>query len=104
MVLPEHRGRGYGSAGQRARARELLGSSDANRVEADTDVENGAERRALEKAGFVQEGIARQAQWRQGGWHDMVLYGLVRADLDTGSGGLGDSSGLRRTSAPHEGV
>jgi hypothetical protein len=48
------------------------------RVQAFTDVENVAERRALENVGFVQEGVLRSAQWRQGSWHDQILYSIVR--------------------------
>ena len=52
----------------------------AERVEASTDVENAAERRALERAGFSFEGILRRAQFRGGGWRDMALYSLVRGE------------------------
>ena len=39
-----------------------------------------AEQRALEKAGFVQEGRVRGAQWRGGAWHDQLLYAVLRGD------------------------
>ena len=80
-ILPGRRGRGYGAAAQRALAEQLLDTSAANRVEADTDTSNVPEQRALEKAGFSREGIVRGAQWRRGAWHDRVLYGILRADL-----------------------
>lgn len=79
-VVPEHRGRGYGALAQRLLARHLFATTAANRVEADTDVDNLAEQRALERAGFRREGILRQAQYRGGRWHDLVLYAVVRAD------------------------
>jgi RimJ/RimL family protein N-acetyltransferase len=41
-----------------------------NRVQASTDVENLAEQRALERAGFTREGTIRGSQWRTGGYHD----------------------------------
>jgi hypothetical protein len=50
------------------------------RVEAHTDVANVAEQRALERAGLLQEGITRGAQWRGGAYHDGVLYAVVRDD------------------------
>lgn len=80
-LLPDFRGRGVGGTAQRLLAEHLLATTDANRVEASTDVENRAEQRALEKAGFRREGILRGAQWRAGAWHDVVSYALVRADL-----------------------
>ena len=58
----------------------LFETTDANRVEASTDVENLAEQRALEKAAFVREGINRGAQWRAGAHHDLVLYSKLRGD------------------------
>ena len=53
----------------------------ANRVEAHTDVENVAEQRALEAAGFTREGTTRGAQWRDGAYRDGFLYAILRSDL-----------------------
>jgi RimJ/RimL family protein N-acetyltransferase len=49
-------------------------------VEAHTDVENVAEQRALEAAGFTREGLIRGAQWRDGAYHDGYLYAILRGD------------------------
>jgi RimJ/RimL family protein N-acetyltransferase len=43
-------------------------------------VSNVAEQRALEKAGFTREGVNRQAQFRAGAYHDLVLYARLRSD------------------------
>jgi RimJ/RimL family protein N-acetyltransferase len=80
-VLPEHRGRGVGSTAQRLLATDLFASSDVNRVEADTDLGNIPEQRALERAGFVREGVVRGAQYRCGRFYDRLLYGLLRSEL-----------------------
>ena len=53
-------------------ARYLFEHTPANRVEAQTDIENIAEQRALEKAGFTREGVARGSQFRAGAYHDLV--------------------------------
>lgn len=79
-VLPAARGRHLGAAAQRAAADHLFCTSGANRVMAHTDVGNVAEQRSLERAGFTKEGIARGAQWRQGAWHDGVIYSRLRSD------------------------
>jgi RimJ/RimL family protein N-acetyltransferase len=79
-LIPEYRGRGYGAIAQRLLADHLFGTTDANRVEAQTDVDNVPEQRSLEKAGFVREGIARGAQFRAGTHHDLVTYARLRAD------------------------
>jgi RimJ/RimL family protein N-acetyltransferase len=50
------------------------------RLEASTDVDNLAEQRALERAGFTREAVLRHAQFRDGGFHDLVLYSRLRGD------------------------
>ncbi len=80
-VVPEHRGQHIGASAQRSLALHLLENSRANRVQADTDIDNVPECRALERAGFTREGIARGAQWRRGEWHDRVVYSFLRSDL-----------------------
>jgi len=80
-LLPEARGRGIGSAAQRLLAEHLFDTTELDRVEATTDVDNAAEQRALEKAGFTREGVTRGAQLRGGVRRDVVHYGLLRTDL-----------------------
>jgi RimJ/RimL family protein N-acetyltransferase len=82
LLLPRHRGRGYGSAAQRLLADYLFDTTLVERLEAGTDVENVAEQRALERAGFQREGVLRHAQYRAGGWHDLVQYSRLRGDPD----------------------
>jgi RimJ/RimL family protein N-acetyltransferase len=79
-LLPQHRNRGYGSAAQRAFTRYMFDTRLLERIEAGTDVENIAEQKALERAGFTREGVLRHAQFRAGRWHDMVLYSRLRSD------------------------
>ena len=80
-VLPAYRGRGVGARAQRLLADELFATTDAHRVEADTDVANFAERRALVAAGFREEGVLRGARWRAGERRDAVLLARLRTDL-----------------------
>ena len=81
-LLPAARGKGVGRRAQRLLAEHLFAHTPAHRVEASTDVTNVAEQRALEAAGFTREGVLRGAQWRRGQWHDLVLYAVVRTDLE----------------------
>ncbi len=80
-LIPEARGHGYGAEAQRALALHLFATTDADRVEASTDVENIAEQRSLEKAGFKREGVLRGAQFRAGRRHDLVVYGMLRSEV-----------------------
>lgn len=79
-VEPAERGKGFGSEAQRLFADYLLFAFPIGRVEASTDIENIAEQRALERAGFTREGVARSASWRSGRWHDMVVYSRIHGD------------------------
>ncbi len=81
-LLPERRGHGMGGPAQRQLAEYLLATYPVNRVEAFTDVENIAEQRALEKAGFAREGLTRGAQWRDGAYRDGYLYSILRSDWE----------------------
>ena len=80
-LAPEFRGRGYGSEAQRLLARYLFAHTQVNRIEATTEITNVAEQRALEKAGFTREGILRGATFRQGRWHDQVIYSVLRDEV-----------------------
>jgi len=80
-LAPEFRGRGYGTAAQLLVARYLFAHTQANRIEATTEITNVAEQRALEKAGFTREGILRGTTFRQGQWHDQVIYSVLRDEV-----------------------
>lgn len=79
-LRPSHRGRGIGAVAQRQLAAMFFAHTAVNRVQASTDVENIAEQRALERAGFRREGVVRASQWRAGAYHDMCLYAILRGD------------------------
>ncbi|MCA1982039.1 GNAT family N-acetyltransferase [Nocardioides nematodiphilus] len=79
-LRPEARGRGIGTAAQVALVDLLFRHTNVNRIEAHTDVENHAEQRSLEKAGFTAEGVVRGGQWRDGDFRDGVLYSILRSE------------------------
>jgi aminoglycoside 6'-N-acetyltransferase len=79
-LAPDHRGKGYGSEAQKLLAAYLFSVYPIMRVEASTDIENIPEQKALEKAGFRRDGVMRKAQWRAGGWHDIVVYSKLRGE------------------------
>ena len=83
-LLERARGRGYGTRAQRLIAEYLFAHTQVNRIEAETETGNLAEQRALEKAGFTREGVLRGAIFRDGQWHDMVSYSMIRSDLTSG--------------------
>ncbi|HEX2680049.1 MAG TPA: GNAT family protein, partial [Candidatus Dormibacteraeota bacterium] len=77
-LVPEARGKGLGAEAQRLLAQYLFATTSANRIEAMTDVENIAEQHALEKAGYHRDGVMLGAQFRAGGYHDLVVYSVIR--------------------------
>lgn len=79
-MLPEARGHGHGTEAHRLLARYLFAHTTVHRIEADTEVDNIAEQKALEKAGFSREGVMRGIGWRDGAWRDGVTYSLLRTD------------------------
>jgi RimJ/RimL family protein N-acetyltransferase len=74
------RGHGYGTEAQRLLADWLFATTPVNRVEAATDIDNVAEQRSLEKAGYTRDGVMRGAQFRAGAYHDLVYYSRLRHD------------------------
>lgn len=81
LLWPHARGRGVGTRAQRLLVRYLFAHSLAARIESDTDVDNIAEQRALEKAGFTREGVLRGYGFRDGAWRDSVLYSVLRTEF-----------------------
>lgn len=80
-LLPEHRGRGFGTIAQRLLVDHLFESDPLlHRVQSDTAADNPAEQRALEKVGFVVEGWIRDAEYRDGGFHDHVVCSILRRE------------------------
>ncbi|KWX02992.1 GCN5-related N-acetyltransferase [Carbonactinospora thermoautotrophica] len=79
-LVPEWRGRGVGWRAQRALCDYLFAHTPVMRIEAATRVDNIAEQRALERAGFTREGVLRAAQFSHGEWRDLVLYSRLRHD------------------------
>ena len=85
-LLERARGRGYGTRAQRLIAEYLFAHTQVNRIQAGTEVSNVAEQRSLEKAGFTREGILRGVSFREGRWHDGVLYSVLRGEVDLDAG------------------
>ncbi|MEU4220421.1 GNAT family protein [Actinoplanes sp. NPDC026623] len=79
-LLPEWRGKGVGTRAQQLLCRYLFTHTTVHRLEAGTQPENEAEQRALRRIGFRQEGVLRGAEFRDGGWRDIVVFGLLRGE------------------------
>jgi len=77
------RGRGVASRAARALSQWAIREHGFERVELFAATGNTASQRAAEKAGFVREGVARNACRVHEGRMDMVMFSLVPDDLLT---------------------
>lgn len=79
---PADRGKGYGREAV-ALITSFLFESDAHRVQASTDVSNGAMRAVLERMGFALEGVLRSFMPSSTGPRDYALYAITQPDWKT---------------------
>jgi steroid delta-isomerase len=80
-VQPGFRGRGLAEEAARELQRHLLLDLGFHRLQLEIYGFNDRAIRHAERIGFVREGVKRKAYRRHGGWHDGVMFGLVREDL-----------------------
>ncbi|MBP2018494.1 RimJ/RimL family protein N-acetyltransferase [Symbiobacterium terraclitae] len=77
----DHWGRGYGTDALRLVLREAFGPMDLHRVELHVFEFNRRAIRSYEKAGFVHEGVRRQALRRGSRYYDIVVMGITREEF-----------------------
>lgn len=75
------RGQGVALEASRALVRHLLVERGFHRLELEIYAYNEAALRLAARVGYVREGVKRRAYRRHGGWHDAVLFSLLREDL-----------------------
>lgn len=80
-VFPRERGRGVASRALRLGAIWGLREVGLHRVYAETAVENVASARAIERAGFLREGLLRAHCKTHGRRHDCIIFSLVPEDI-----------------------
>ena len=77
-------GQGYGSEVMQVRTAWAFEELGLHRIESECFVENVGSARCLAKAGYRQVGLARQKRWRQGAWHDCILWEILDEDFFAG--------------------
>jgi precorrin-6Y C5,15-methyltransferase (decarboxylating) len=94
-VAPWARGRGVAAQATRVLSEWAIRDHGFERVQLFAATGNAASQRVAEKAGFVREGVARNACCVPDGRADMVLFSLVPADLkEAGPGISAPAAGL----------
>jgi precorrin-6B C5,15-methyltransferase / cobalt-precorrin-6B C5,C15-methyltransferase len=82
-VAPWARGRGVAAQATRVLSEWAIRDHGFERVQLFAATGNAASQRVAEKAGFVREGVARNACCMPDGRADMVLFSLIPHDLQT---------------------
>lgn len=76
----EHRSKGLATDGWMSLLRYIFDELRLNRVNASALTYNAASLRVLEKVGFKIEGTQRQAVYKNGKYHDIIMLGCVKED------------------------
>lgn len=79
-------GQGYATEAARALLRYAFADLGLVRAHASYLARNPASGRVMEKVGMVREGCLRQHALKWGIYEDLVLYGILAAELDYGEG------------------
>ena len=80
-IHPDFRGHRISDEAARLLQRELILAHGFHRLELEVYAFNERAQRHAERAGFVREGVKRQAYRRGDGWVDGVCYALIAEDL-----------------------
>lgn len=81
-ILPDARRKGIGEAALRMRNAMLFDQMNMNRIEWVVPIENSARVTLAAKMGQHCEGIAREAVWYDGKYHDYAMYSTIRSDRE----------------------
>ncbi|BET50036.1 GNAT family protein [Kitasatospora aureofaciens] len=90
LMGPRGRGRGLGSEATRLVVGHAFEQVGLHRVQLEVYADNPRARRVYEKAGFVVEGIRRQAALRDGAWVDDVLMAVLDHEWAAHGSGAGE--------------
>ena len=78
VLQPESCGKGRGATALKIMIEYLFNNYHLVRIEADTDIENMAAQKILEKVGFLKEGTLRKYRFHHGKYHDSYIYSLIK--------------------------
>ena len=79
-IKPSEHGKGYGTEALQLMVDYLFLAKEIHRVQANTDPENKASQRILEKVGFKKEGVSRKSSFVRGQWRDTLNHSILREE------------------------
>jgi len=80
IYQPEYWGKSYGKEATQLMLKYAFDILNLNRVQLHVSAENTAGIRAYEKAGFVKEGVLRQAMYHNNEYVDFYVMGILRKE------------------------
>lgn len=83
-IAPDSQGRGYATAAVRLLVEYGFEQRGFHRVEARVFERNAASRAVVEKTGFTHEGRIRDAEFVDGAYRDVDVYGLLAGEFGGG--------------------
>jgi RimJ/RimL family protein N-acetyltransferase len=81
LARPEEFGRGLGSEAMILLLRHAFEEMNLHRVWLRVYAYNERGRRSYAKVGFKEEGCYREALWRHGAWHDVLVMGILAPEF-----------------------
>ena len=80
FLLPNERGKGYGTEALKTMVDYLFLSKEVVRIQVQTDVRNVVSQKVMEKVGFKREGTLRKDFFMKGQWVDAYIYSILREE------------------------
>jgi RimJ/RimL family protein N-acetyltransferase len=80
QICREEQGKGYGSEAIKWVLEWGFLAAGLHRVSIACFSFNEGARRLYERLGFVVEGRAREVVWKNGGWHDSIMMGMLEGE------------------------
>lgn len=84
FIHPDYQGKKIGSKIMEAMIGHAFMQLNLHRLEAEIIEYNPAALRLVEKLGFVNEGRLREARYFDGKYYDILRYGLLKSEYQTG--------------------
>jgi RimJ/RimL family protein N-acetyltransferase len=81
IARPDDWGKGYGSEAAVLMLRHGFEEMNLHRIHLRVYDYNQRGQKSYARIGFVEEGRLRQAHFRHGGWHDVVLMGILDTEF-----------------------
>ena len=78
VMCENERGKNLGTSITKIIVNYIFSNYDIARIQADTDINNVAAQKVLEKAGFIKEGIMSKYRFHHGKYNDSVLYAITK--------------------------